>query len=109
MDQEIRRKMGGREIVKKERANVLLPGDRINFAADQPGAPYGWGTVVRVDLEKDVAVVIRPHVCTGLKLYTNLDGHGTHVTHETHHEEIDLPRHSDRVYHVVFRSQTPEE
>ncbi|KKN32096.1 hypothetical protein LCGC14_0817510, partial [marine sediment metagenome] len=45
-----------------ERANVLLVGDRVNLFADQPNAPYGWGTVVAVT--EDFAEVVRPYVHT---------------------------------------------
>jgi hypothetical protein len=104
------RKNASCEQVFTETANVLLVGDSVNLFADQPGAAFGWGTVVCVT-EEEVEVV-RPYVHvadfsmagkaspvgpTGERLISYL---GQEVTR--------LPRHSDRTYTVVFRTTVPK-
>ena len=90
---------GKAEKVFQETANVLLIGDRINLFADQPGAPYGWGTVTQVTEEE--VTVVRPYIHTGEVVYSF--GLISYVGEEI----TKLPRHSDRVYTVVFRSTIP--
>ena len=85
---------------------VLLVGDRVNLFADQPSAPYGWGTVVAVT--EDFAEVLRPYIHTadftmgaGQALY------GERLLAYTGQETTRLPRDSDRTYSVVFRTTVP--
>ncbi len=89
----------GCERVVHETANVLLVGDRVNLFADQPGAPYGWGTVIEVT-ENEV-VVVRPYVHTAD--FTTTSGLMSYLGQET----VRLYRDSDRVFTVVFRTTVP--
>lgn len=88
------------EQVIKEKANILLLGDRVNLFADQPGAPYGWATVVKVD-ENEVTVV-RPYVHVADFEYTG--GLMSYLGQET----CKLYRKSDRIFDVVFRTTVPK-
>ncbi len=97
----------GCEQIVKETANVLLVGDRINLFADQPGAPFGWGTVVAVT-EHEVEV-IRPYIHTSD--FTVSAGHGNigeRLMDYIGQERCKLPRDNDRVYTVVFRNTVPK-
>ena len=96
---EIRGASGCEKIVH-ERANVLLIGDRVNLFADQPGAPFGWGTVIEVTEEE--AVVVRPYVHTSD--FETTSGLISYIGQEI----TRLPRNSDRVYTVVFRTTVPK-
>ncbi len=93
-----------------ERANVLLVGDRVNLFADQPNAPYGWGTVVAVT--EDFAEVLRPYIHTA-DFVTDFTADpatgamGERVLSYTGQETTRLPRDSDRTYSVVFRTTVP--
>jgi hypothetical protein len=91
-----------------ERANVLLVGDRVNLFADQPNAPYGWGTVVAVTDE--FAEVLRPYVHTADFTVSNhlaSGGIGERLLSYIGQETTRLPRDSDRTYSVVFRTTVP--
>jgi hypothetical protein len=90
----------GCERVVNETANVLLIGDRVNLFADQPGAPFGWGTVIEVTEEE--AVVVRPYVHTSD--FSTTSGLISYIGQEI----TRLPRQSDRVYTVVFRTTVPK-
>ncbi len=90
----------GCERVVQERANVLLIGDRVNLFADQPGAPFGWGTVVEVTEEE--AVVVRPYVHTAD--FSTTSGLISYLGQEV----VRLYRKSDRVLTVVFRTTIPK-
>lgn len=95
------------EQVVTESANVLLVGDRVNLFADQPGAPFGWGTVVAVT--EEFAEVVRPYVHTGDFTMTPGNGHiGDRVLSYIGQEVTRLPRQSDRTYSVVFRTTVPK-
>ena len=83
----------------KEKANILLIGDRVNLFEDQPGAPYGWATVVKVD--ENEATVVRPYVHT-----SDFETTGGLLSY-LGQEVCKLDRHSDRIYHVVFRTTVP--
>jgi hypothetical protein len=83
----------------QETANVLLIGDRVNLFADQPGAPFGWGTVVNVT--EEYAEVVRPYVHTSD--FSTTSGLMSYLGQEN----TKLPRDSDRVYTVVFRNTIP--
>ncbi len=96
---EIRGASGCEQIVR-ERANVLLIGDRVNLFADQPGAPFGWGTVIEVTEEE--AVVVRPYVHTSD--FETTSGLISYIGQEI----TRLPRQADRVYTVVFRTTVPK-
>jgi hypothetical protein len=99
MNQSERLENGKRENVVIERANVLLVGDTVNLFANQPGASFGWGTVVNVT-EEDVEIV-RPFVHTeGVQC-------GGRLLSYIGQEITKLPRQSDRTYSVVFRSAIP--
>jgi hypothetical protein len=89
----------GCERVVQERANVLLIGDRVNLFADQPGAPYGWGTVVEVT--ENEAIVVRPYVHTAD--FETTSGLMSYLGQEI----VKLDRRSDRVLTVVFRTTIP--
>ena len=89
----------GCEKVMRETANVLLLGDRVNLFADQPGAPYGWATVVQVTEEE--VTVVRPYVHTSDFSYTG--GLMSYLGQET----CKLYRKSDRIFDVVFRTTVP--
>ena len=94
------------EKIITERANVLLVGDRVNLFADQPNAPYGWGTVVAVT--EDFAEVVRPYIHTADFTYAALPGEvGERVMSYVGQETTRLPRDSDRTYSVVFRTTVP--
>ena len=90
----------GCERIMHETANVLLVGDRVNLFADQPGAPFGWGTVVQVTEEE--ATVVRPYVHTSD--FTTTSGLISYLGQEV----VKLQRSSDRVLTVVFRTTVPE-
>ena len=97
----------GCEQVVRERANVLLVGDRINMFSDQPGAPFGWATVVCVT-ETEVEVV-RPFVHTAdFTMCAGKGEIGERVMDYLGHERFRIPRYSDRVYSVVFRTTVPQ-
>lgn len=106
MDSDTRLANGKHEKVFIETANVLLVGDRVNLFADQPGAAFGWGTVVSVT-EEEVEIV-RPYVHTSD--FTQVAGRGevgTRLMSYIGQEVTRLPRHSDRTYTVVFRARVP--
>lgn len=106
MDSDTRLANGKQEKVFIETANVLLVGDRVNLFADQPGAAYGWGTVVSVTDEE--VEIVRPYVHTSDFTQTAGRGEvGTRVMSFIGQERTRLPRHSDRTYTVVFRSTIP--
>lgn len=88
-----------------ERANVLLVGDRVNLFADQPNAPYGWGTVVAVT--EDYAEILRPYVHVGDFTLSNPGDIGERLLSYMGQEVTRLPRDSDRTYSVVFRTTVP--
>jgi hypothetical protein len=90
----------GCERVVRETANVLLVGDRVNLFADQPGAPFGWGTVIEVTEEE--AVVVRPYVHTSD--FTTTSGLMSYLGQEI----VRLYRKSERVLDVVFRTTVPK-
>jgi hypothetical protein len=99
MNQSERLENGKRENVVIERANVLLVGDVVNLFADQAGAAFGWGTVVKVS-EEEVEIV-RPFVHT-----SGVQSSGRLLSY-IGQEVTKLPRQSDRTYTVVFRSTIP--
>ncbi len=95
------------EAVVRETANVLLVGDRVNLFADSPGAPYGWGTVVAVT--EEIAEVYRPYIhVSDFSVAVGKGEIGERVLSYMGHEMVDLPRCSDRVYSVVFRTSIPK-
>jgi hypothetical protein len=95
------------EKVITERANVLLVGDRVNLFADQPNAPYGWGTVVAVT--EEFAEVLRPYVHTGdFTVGAGAGQFGERLLAYLGQETTRLPRDSERTYSVVFRTTVPE-
>ncbi len=100
----------GCERIVTETANVLLIGDRVNLFADQPGAPFGWGTVVAVT--EDEVEIIRPYVHTadfGMSGTISPAGPtGERLMHYMGQEVCRIPRHSDRVFTVVFRTTVPQ-
>lgn len=107
MNEEIRLANGKQEKVFVETANVLLVGDRVNLFADQPGAAFGWGTVVCVT-EEEVEVV-RPYVHTAdFSMMAGRGEIGSRIMSYIGQEVTRLPRHSDRTYTVVFRSTVPK-
>ena len=98
---------GKQEKVVTERANVLLVGDRVNLFADQPGAAFGWGTVVCVT--EDFAEVVRPYVHTGdFTMQAGQGDIGERLLTYIGQEVTRLPRRSDRTYTVVFRTTVPK-
>jgi hypothetical protein len=99
MNENTRLENGKRENVIIERANVLLVGDVVNLFADQPGASFGWGTVVKVT--EDEVEVVRPYVHT-----SGVQSSGRLLSY-IGQEVTKLPRQSDRTYTVVFRSAIP--
>lgn len=106
-ENEIRLEQGKREKVIIEKANILLVGDRVNLFADQPGAPYGWGTVVCVT-EHEVEVE-RPYVHTAdFTIGAGRGDIGERLLSYIGTETTRLPRQSDRTYTVVFRSSVPK-
>jgi hypothetical protein len=90
----------GCEKVMRETANVLLLGDRVNLFADQPGAAYGWATVVKVTEEE--VTVVRPYVHVADFEYTG--GLMSYLGQET----CKLWRDGDRIFDVVFRTSIPK-
>lgn len=96
---------GKAERVIFERANVLLVGDTVNLFADQPGAPFGWGTVVAVTHE--FAEVVRPYVHLS-SASVSLDPDRASSISYLGQELTKLPRDSNRLYHIVFRTTVPE-
>lgn len=95
------------ETVVRETANVLLVGDRVNLFADQPGAPFGWGTVVSVT-EEEVEVV-RPYVhVSDFTVCAGGGEIGERVMSYMGQEFVRLYRKSDRVFSVVFRNTVPK-
>jgi hypothetical protein len=98
---------GKAEKVHQERANILLIGDRVNLFADQPGAAFGWGTVVCVTDE--YAEVARPFVhVADFKMGAGRGDIGERLISYIGQEATRLPRQADRLYSVVFRSSVPE-
>jgi hypothetical protein len=106
---DIRLANGRQEKVFVERANVMLVGDRVNLFADQPGASFGWGTVVCVT--EDEVEIVRPFVhvgeYTGAGRASPVGPVGTRLLSYIGQEVTRLPRHSDRTYTVVFRASVP--
>lgn len=97
----------GCERIVTESANVLLVGDRVNLFADQPGAPFGWGTVVCVT--EDEVEVVRPYVHTSdFSMGAGRGQIGDRLMSYIGQEVTRLPRHSDRTYTVVFRTTVPK-
>ena len=96
----------GCETIMRETANVLLVGDRVNLFADQPGAPFGWGTVVCVT--EEYAEVVRPYVHTSEFSLSAGPRPGEKLISYLGQEVTRLPRQSDRVYTVVFRNTIPK-
>lgn len=100
----------GCERIVTETANVLLIGDRVNLFADQPGAPFGWGTVVAVT--EDEVEIIRPYVHTAdfsmSGKISPVGPTGERLTHYMGQEVCRIPRHSDRTFTVVFRTTVPK-
>ena len=97
----------GCEMIVHERANMLLVGDRVNLFADQPGAPFGWGTVVCVT--EEYAEVVRPYVHTSDFTMTAGQGDvGERLIDYIGHERTKLSRESDRTLAVVFRNAVPK-
>jgi hypothetical protein len=97
----------GCEKVVSERANVLLVGDRVNLFADQPGAPFGWATVTCVT--EDEVELVRPYVHTGdFTMGAGRGQIGERLMQYMGQEVCRLPRQSDRVYTVVFRTTVPK-
>ena len=93
-----------------ETANVLLIGDRVNLFADQPGAPFGWGTVVAVT--EDEVEIHRPFIHTGdfsmSGKISPVGPTGSRLQSYMGQEVCRIPRHSDRKFTVVFRSTVPK-
>jgi hypothetical protein len=103
---EIRGASGCERIVV-ERANILLVGDRVNLFADQPGASYGWATVVAVT--ENCVDLIRPYIHTSDFTVTPGRGQsGERLLSYTGMEVVRLPRDSSRTFSVVFRTQVPK-
>lgn len=97
----------GCEKVVTERANVLLVGDRVNLFADQPGAAFGWATVVCVT--EDEVELVRPFVHTSdFTIHPGRGDIGERLMDYLGQERCRLPRHSDRTYTVVFRTTVPK-
>jgi hypothetical protein len=99
--------MGKSENVVIEKANILLVGDRVNLFADQPGAAFGWGTVVCVT--EDEAEIHRPYIHTSD--FTGAAGFGVigeRLISYIGQEITKLDRRSDRTYSVVFRTTVPK-
>jgi hypothetical protein len=90
----------GCEKVVREKANILLVGDHVNLFADQPGAPFGWGTVIEVTEEE--AVVVRPYVHTSD--FATTSGLISYIGQEM----VRLYRQDERVFDVVFRTTVPK-
>lgn len=102
------RENAGCEQVILETANVLLVGDRVNLFADQPGAAFGWGTVVCVT--EDFAEVLRPYVHVGdFTMQAGKGDIGERLISYLGSETTRLPRERfGKVYHVVFRTEVPK-
>lgn len=102
------RENAGCEQVILETANVLLVGDRVNLFADQPGAAFGWGTVVCVT--EDYAEVLRPYVHTAdFSVMAGKGEIGERLLSYIGQEVTRLPREPfGKVYHVVFRTTVPK-
>ena len=97
----------GCETVVHKKANVLLVGDRVNLFADQPGAPFGWGTVVCVT--EEYAEVVRPHVHTSdFTVAAGSGQFGERLMSYLGQEIVRLDRKSDRIHSIVFRSTVPK-
>ena len=101
MDNDVRLATGKAELIVIERANILLVGDRVNLFADQPGAAFGWGTVVCVT--EEYAEVVRPYVHVA-----DFTACGNRLISYLGQEVTKLPRDSDRTYTVVFRTTVPK-
>jgi hypothetical protein len=107
-ERETRGATEGCEQVMRETANVLLVGDSVNLNADQPGAAFGWATVVCVT--EDAVELVRPYVHTSDFTTSGFIGQhiGSRVIDYIGQERITLPRHcKDRIYSVVFRTSVP--
>lgn len=103
----IRLDTGKAEKVVMERANVLLIGDEVNLFADQPGAAFGWGTVVCVT--EEYAEVVRPYVHTAdFSMSAGQGETGERLISYIGQEVTRLDRASDRLLTVVFRSTVPK-
>ena len=111
------RKNAACETVVEAPASILLVGDRVNFFSNQPGAPYGWGTVVCVT-DKYVEAV-RPYVHTGDFTMGVSDGYtgkgwgmpkvvGEKILSFMGQETIKLWVEDNRPLSVVFRSSVPK-
>ena len=88
-------------------ADMLLVGDRVNLFADQPGAPFGWGTVVCVT--EEYAEVVRPHVHTSdFTVGAGSGEFGERLMSYLGQEIVRLDRKSDRIHSIVFRSTVPK-
>ena len=97
----------GCETISHERANMLLVGDRVNLFADQPGAAYGWGTVVCVT--DKFAEVVRPYVHTADFTMTAGQGNsGQRIMDYIGQERVKLPLISSCIFSVVFRTTIPK-
>ena len=86
---------------------MLLVGDRVNLFADQPGAPFGWGTVVCVT--EDEVEIERPYVHTSD--FTSMAGRGLlgeRLISYLGTETVRLERSHSRVLTVVFRTTVPK-
>lgn len=94
--------IGKREQVVTETANILLVGDRVNLFADQPGAPFGWATVVCVTPE--TVELVRPYIHTSDFTFGTDEALMSYIGCE----HIKLDRQHSRLLSVVFRSSIPK-
>jgi hypothetical protein len=93
-ENEIRLATGKSEQAVTEKANV-------------PGAAFGWGTVVCVT-EHEVEIV-RPYVHTSnFTMGAGRGELGERLVSYIGQEVCRIPRYSDRVFTIVFRSQVPK-
>ena len=97
----------GCETVMRETANVLLVGDSINLNVDQPGAAFGWATVVAVT--EEWVEVVRPYVHTSDFTTACSGGNGgERLIDYIGTERFKIPRDNDHVFSVVFRTTVPK-
>jgi hypothetical protein len=105
-DKNQRLALGKAEKVVTETANILLVGDNVNLFADQPGAPFGWGTVVCVT--EEYAEVVRPYVHVSESATGAGPALGERLISYIGQEVTRLPRASKRTYWIAFRTTVPK-
>ena len=101
-----RLQLGKSETVVTETANVLLVGDRVNLFADQPGASFGWATVVCVT--EHTVELERPYIHTAdFTMMAGKGAVGERLMSYIGCETTTLDRQGSRKLCVVFRCNVP--